>query len=158
MNIKVLISSGLFLLLLIALSLAASTDTVTISLNATKVWWNDTINATGVATYANGTGIGGSVSLNVDGISYSCSRTYSNGKWNCTFNAPLEIGSYSVTVTITNDTSSTTQNTTTFSVAPYYGKTPIGTSDRVVYELPMLIQDMNGEIKTIFARIIVWKG
>jgi len=158
MNTRLLIFSIIFLFLIIAISLAATSDTVTISLNATKVWWNDTVNATGVATYANGTGIGGTVSLSVDSTSQSCSPTYSNGKWNCTFNAPTEIGSYTVTVTITNATGSTVQNSTSLTVAPNYGKTPIGSIDRVVYELPLIIQDMNGEIKTIFAKIMVWKG
>jgi len=158
MNTELLIFSVLFLLLLAVFSVATTSDRVTISLNATKVWWNDTVNATGVATYANGTGIDGTVSLSVDSTSYSCSPTYSGGNWNCTFNAPNEIGSYTVTVTVTNGTSSTFQSSTTLNVAPYYGKTPIGSIDRVVYELPMLIQDINGEIKTVFARIIVWKG
>ena len=157
MGIKALIFSVFFLLLLLALSLAATSDTVTISLNATKVWWNDSVNASGVATYANGTGIHGTVSLSIDGANPSCQSTY-NGNWNCTFNAPTKIGSYTVAVTITNDTGSTTQSSTSLTVAPYYGKTPIGSITRVVYEIPMIIQDLNGEIKTIFAKIMVWKG
>jgi len=158
MNVRMLIFSVLFLLLLIAFSVATSSDRVTISLNATNVWWNDGVNASGIATYASGSGISGTVSLSVDTASYSCSSTYSGGYWNCSFSAPTKIGSYAVTVTVTNGTGSIVQGSTTLNVAPYYGKTPIGSVDRVVYELPMLIQDMNGEIKTVFARIIVWKG
>lgn len=158
MNVKLLIFSILLLFLLIAFSLAANSDSVTISLNVTRVWWNDSVNASGLATYADGSGISGTVSLDIDGSSQSCPATNSNGEWKCTFNAPIKIGSHSVTVTVTNSTGSKFQNTATLTVAPYYGKTPIGLTDRTVYESPMLIQDMNGEITTVFARIMVWKG
>ncbi|MEM5854785.1 MAG: hypothetical protein QXJ14_02145 [Candidatus Aenigmatarchaeota archaeon] len=158
MKIKLLIFSLLFMFLLFALSMASNPGTVTITLNATKVWWNDSVKASGIAKYSNGTGISGTVNLTVDGINHSCPPTDVNGNWNCTFNAPLKIGSFLVTVTVTNATGHQFQNSTFLSVSPYYGKTPIGSMTRVVYELPVLIQDLNGEIKTVLARIIVWKG
>lgn len=152
-----------FLSLLITLSFAANSDTVAINLNATKVWWNDSVNASGTAKYNSGAGIVGTVSLTVDSTGQSCldqpsPSTDANGNWNCTFNAPIKIGSYTVTVVVTNSTGSQFQNSTALAVAPYYGKTPVGSIDRIVYELPMMIQDMNGEIRTVFARIMVWKG
>jgi len=143
---------------LFALSIASNSDTVTITLNATKVWWNDSVKASGIAKYSNGTGISGTVNLVVDGANYSCPPTDADGSWNCTFNAPMKIGSFFVTVIITNATNHQFQNSTSLVVSPHYGKTPIGSMTRVVYELPMLIQDLNGEIKTVLARIIVWKG
>jgi hypothetical protein len=130
---------------------------VTITLNATKVWWNDSVSASGIAKYANGTGISGTVNLTVDGKTYICPDT-SDGNWSCVFNAPLRIGSYLVTVKITNSTGYVFQNSTSLKVSPSYGKNPIGSATRVVYELPMLIQDLNGEIRAVLARIIVWKG
>lgn len=163
MNAKLLIFSALFLFLLIALSFAANSGTVSIELNATKVWWNDSVNASGVAKYSSGGGIIGTVSLTVDSAAQSCldqpsPSTDTNGNWNCTFNAPAKIGSYTVTVTVTNGTGSQFQNSTTLAVTPYYGDTPSGSADRIVYELPMMIQDLNGEIRTVFAKIMVWKG
>jgi hypothetical protein len=142
---------------MLAISFALPQDTVTINLNATKVWWNDSVNASGTARYANGTGISGSVSIEVDGYIQNCPPT-TDGNWSCVFNAPLKIGSYLVTVKITNSTGFVFQNSTSLGVSPYYGKKPIGTVSRIVYELPMLIQDLNGEIRVVFARIMVWRG
>ena len=137
----------------------ASNGTVTINLNASKVWWNDTINASGIATYSDGSPIDGTVSIKLNGNEYSCSSTdVSTGFWNCTFNAPTEIGVYAVLVNITNATGSSFTNTTSLIVAPNYGQTPVGTTSRVVHEIPMLIQDLNGKIKQVWARVMVWKG
>jgi hypothetical protein len=157
MKLKLLTFLFLFILLLLALSFASPQDTVTIALNATKVWWNDSVNASGIAKYANGTGISGKVNLTVDSTDYLCPDT-SDGNWSCVFNAPLKIGSYLVTVRITNSTGHVFQNSTSLKVSPSYGKNPIGSATRVVYEIPMLIQDLNGEIRSVLARIIIWKG
>ncbi|MEM5773041.1 MAG: hypothetical protein QXL86_02325, partial [Candidatus Aenigmatarchaeota archaeon] len=131
--------------------------TLSISLNTTKVWWNDGIKASGVAKYDDGIGITGTVEITIDGSNFDCPDT-NDGNWSCEFNAPNKIGSYIVTVTITNATGHKFQNSTWLKVSPNYGKTSIGSITRVVYELPLLIQDLNGEIKTVLARIIVWKG
>ncbi|MEM5766614.1 MAG: hypothetical protein QW423_03215 [Candidatus Aenigmatarchaeota archaeon] len=157
MKIGPLILSLLFIFLLFAISLASNWDTVTININSTKVWWNDGIKASGVAKYSNGTGISGAVNLTIGSSTVNCPDT-NEGNWSCDFNAPSEIGSFLVTVTITNATGHQFQNSTSLTVSPHYGKTPTGSMTRVVYELPMLIQDLNGEIKTVFARIVVWKG
>ncbi|MEM5829387.1 MAG: hypothetical protein QW040_02265 [Candidatus Aenigmatarchaeota archaeon] len=152
-----LIFSLFFIFLLFAFSLASNSYTITINLNSTKVWWNDSVTASGIAKYQNGTGISGTVNLTVNGLTYTCPDT-NDGNWSCTFNAPSKIGSFLVTVTIKNATGHQFQNSTILRVSPYYGKTPMGSMTRVVYELPLLIQDLNGEIKTVLARIIVWKG
>jgi len=132
-------------------------NVITINLNATKVWWNDSLIASGVAKYANGASVNGSVLLSVDNTNYSCSQTDANGNWNCTFNAPIRIGVHTLTVKITDNSGYTFQNSTFLTVSPYYGRKPIGSIPRIVYELPMLIQDLDGEIKRVLARIIVWK-
>jgi hypothetical protein len=157
MEARPLIFLLLFLFLFVAISFASSQGTVTIELNATKVWWNDSVSASGVARYANGTGISGDVCIEVDGNNYDCPST-TDGNWSCVFNAPTKIGLYTVKVNITNSTGFVFQNSTSLTVSPFYGKSPLGTVDRIVYELPMLIQDMNGEIRVVLARIMVWKG
>jgi hypothetical protein len=103
MRLKLLTFLLLFFSLLIAFSFASTQDIVTIALNATNVWWNDTINASGIAKYVNGSGISGTVNLVVDGKTYDCPAT-SDGNWSCIFNAPVKIGTYLVTVKITNST------------------------------------------------------
>ena len=157
MELKLLTFLSLLFLIFIALSFALPQDTVTITLNSTKVWWNDSVKASGIAKYANGTGISGTVNLKIGDNTYSCPST-DDGNWSCVFNAPLKIGSYVVTVNITNSTGYFFQNSTSLKVLPSYGKYPTGSVTRVVYELPILIQDLNGEIKTVLARVIVWKG
>ena len=157
MKFKMLTLLLLIFLLFLTFSFALPQDIVTIILNSTKVWWNDSVNASGIAKYANGTGISGAVNLTVDDTTYACPNT-EDGNWSCVFNAPLRIGSYLVTVKIVNSTGYVFQNTTSLKVSPFYGKHPIGSGTRVVHELPMLIQDLNGEIKTVLARIIVWRG
>ncbi|MEM5852779.1 MAG: hypothetical protein QW228_00155 [Candidatus Aenigmatarchaeota archaeon] len=157
MKIKLLILSLIIIFLLSVFSIALNSGSVTINLNSTKVWWNDSVKANGIAKYSNGTGVSGSVSLSVDGVNYSCPPTDAYGNWSCIFNAPSRIGSFLVTVTVTNSTGYQFQNSTLLIVSPYYGKMPIGSITRVVYELPMLIQDLNGEIRRVFARVIVWK-
>jgi hypothetical protein len=145
-------------LLFIGFSFAAE-GTVTISLNASKVWWDDSVNASGIATYSSGNPISGTVSIKLDSTTYSCPNTVAaTGFWNCTFNAPTELGTYTILVNVTNSTGSSFTNTTTLYVTPNYGQKPIGTTDRVVYEVPMLIQDLNGRIRQAWARVMVWKG
>lgn len=157
MGVKLLTFLFLIILSLIAISFASSEGTVTINLNATRVWWNDSVRASGVAKYSNGMGIVGTVNLTVGSDTYNCPDT-SDGNWTCVFNAPTRIGDYLVKVRITNSTGSIFENSTFLTVSPSYGKIPVGTATRVVYELPLLIQDLNGEIRSVLARIIVWKG
>jgi hypothetical protein len=158
MKVVILILILIIFLLFISFSFATE-GTVTISLNASKVWWNDTVNASGVATYSSGSPIHGNVSISLDSTIYSCPSTNAaTGYWNCTFNAPLELGIYIVLVNVTNITGSSFTNTISLAVAPNYGLKPIGTINRVVYEVPMLIQDLNGKIRQAWVRIMVWKG
>lgn len=153
----------LVILLLIIISLffsiskASDSGKVTIELNASKVWWNDSIMASGVAKYLDGGGIRGTVELEVDGIHKICPETDENGEWSCVFNAPTKIGSFIVRVTITNSTGQKFQNLTYLIVSPSYGRDSTGSKNKVVHELPVLIQDLDGEIKAVLARIMVWR-
>jgi len=158
MKLNLLILIVLVLLMFISITLAANEGTVTIGLNSTKVWWNDTINASGRATYSNGTAISGTFVLKVGDIQECSHILATNGFWNCTFRAPDEIKAYTILVNVTNTTDYSFTNSTTLNVAPNYGGNPIGTVDRVVYEQPMFIQDLNGMIKKIWVRVTTWKG
>lgn len=149
----------LFVLVFVVLVKASSNDKVTIFLNGTSVWWNDVILANGTATYLNGAGIANSnVVLSISNITYCTNTTDSNGNWNCVFNAPLEIGNYQLFVNVTNSTGSSTINSTSFSVSPTYGSPPIGTVERVALQIPMLIQDYDGSIRSVIVVVMTWKG
>jgi hypothetical protein len=132
---------------------------VTISLNDSSVWWNDTVNASGFATYSSGNPISGTVSVTLDETVHSCPSTNAaTGFWNCTFKAPAELGAFTALVTVTNSTGSSFTNSTTLNVLAGYGQIAVGTVDRVVFELPMIMQDLNGDITKVWARVKVWKG
>jgi hypothetical protein len=158
MKLKLLILIVLVLLMFISISFAASEGTVTLSLNSTKVWWNDTVNASGTAIYSNGTPISGTFVFKVNDVQTCSYSVDANGFWNCTFRAPDEIKAYTVLVNVTNATGYSFANSTILNVAPNYGRSVVGTIDRVVYEQPMLIQDLNGTIKKIWVRITTWRG
>lgn len=156
MKKSILIFFFLSILTILAFTFASSSSYIlTLNLNTSLAWWNDSINASGEAKYLDGTPITGSVSLRVDKI-YSCPDS-TDGNWYCLFNAPNEIGSFLVLVNITNSSGFSFYNQTILKVSPNYGKKPISSTDRVVFELPMIIQDLNGEIKRVLARIIVWR-
>jgi len=144
--------------LLFSIAIAASPGTVTISLNSSEIWWNDPLNVSGIASYPNQTGVAaGTVAASIADKSYDCPATDANGNWYCVINAPQELGSYTLTVTITNSTSATFVNTTTVNVKASYGAVATGTGSRVVYETPLLMQQLNGAIKKVWVRVKVWK-
>ena len=119
----------------------------TIHLTSEKVWWNDSVTAYGQAARDT------QVVVKLNGTTYCTNQSDSEGNWFCTFNAPLEIGNFVVVASAGTESASTT-----LTIAPNYGIKPIGTSDRIVYEQPMLIQDLNGKIKIVFVRIMTWRG
>jgi len=127
---------------------------VSIVLNATKVWWNDSVLAQGVVLNASGLpAIGVSVNLKLNNVTQCSTTTNSSGGWNCSFTAPNEINIY----TVTAETEVGSMSTSLY-VAPNYGQRPIGTANRVVFEIPVLIQDLNGKIKQVWARVMIWEG
>lgn len=160
MKVEILLLIIVLLFLLhIVLSSAANGGIVTINLSTIKPWWNDSVMTNGTASYSNGNPISdGSVSIRLNSREYCKTNTLSNGNYNCTFKAPLELGSYTLLVDVTNSTGSSFTNTTTLTLQIKYGEMPIGTIDRVVYEQPMLIQELSGRIRIVWARIMVWRG
>jgi len=127
---------------------------VFINLTSYKVWWNDSVTAYGRAVDQSGSPVANeNVNLTISNI--RCNNvTDSSGYWSCSFNAPLELGTYTVNARI----GSIFINTTSLIVQVKYGETPIGKRDRVVYEQPMLIQEPSGRIRIAWARIMVWRS
>lgn len=157
--------TNLFLLIVISVILfsvfvkASQKDTVTINLNSSTSWWDDPVLASGSAIYLNGSGIANSnLILSISGTTYCSNTTDSNGNWTCVFNAPISLGNYEVMVNVTNSTGSSTTNSTTLSVAPTFGVLPIGTVQRVAFQVPALIQDFDGSIRSAFVVVTTWKG
>lgn len=120
-------------------------------------WWNDSILVIGNAFYENGSAIpNGDVEITLDSVPYCLNTTNSRGSFNCTFFAPTTLGSYTLMANVTKDDESFT-NTTTLDVKIFYGSSPIGKQERVVYEVPMVVQDVTGEIKRVLVKIFVWR-
>jgi len=142
----------------VALTYAQLGGSVSITLSSSKVWWNGSATASGVAKFSNGDPIGNSdLNITLNSIRYCTNTTDVSGNYACTFTAPNVIGDYALVVNVTT-LSSTYTNTTTLSVSPTYGKTPVASTEKVVYEVPMLILDQDGSIKTIWIKVTVWKG
>ncbi len=138
-------------------AVALAPDLVTFDQSPFTAWWNDTIIINGSARYNNNTGIY-NANLNISVGNVKCNNTTdSTGNYTCRFAAPQEVGTYSILINVTNSTGQSFTNTTTLKVRFKYGDTPSGTIDRVVYEVPIFIQEMSGRIRILFARVTVWR-
>jgi hypothetical protein len=127
---------------------------INITLNVSKVWWEDGVLASGTLYTDSGKGLPDRiVNVKLDGITKCSSTTNSNGHYSCNFTAPNELGTF-----IVNATSGSSSASTILQVMPNYGQKAIGTADRIVYEVPILIQDLNGKIRQAWVRIMTWKG
>ncbi len=124
---------------------------MTINFNVSKVWWNDSINASGYTFPSTWVQINRSSNL-------VCNITSdSNGFYSCVFNAPQEVGVYTYNAYSLNVNGNiSTQNSALLNVAPNYGGTATR-GDISVYEIPMLIQEPTGKIRTVNVKIKVWR-
>jgi len=133
---------------------------VNITLSTTAAWWNDIVAASGYAVWNNEDAFNQTVSVRRDN-SEVCS-TIANivtGYYSCNFHAPLELGSYdyiAYAVNASGDVSNSSAKTLT--VKLNYGQNPIGQTERVVYEQPMLIQELDGKVGIVWARVKIWRG
>ena len=125
-----------------------------LQLNATRVWWNDSVLASGYIT-RNYQPANGTLNLFIGGQAYCSNVQIINGNWNCTFYAPLEIKSYTVTVNYTDDLGNPGSNTTALTVSPFYGKAPTRGFISIL-EQYVMIQDLNGKIKRVKLSLAVW--
>ncbi|MEM5794485.1 MAG: hypothetical protein QXS48_00375 [Candidatus Aenigmatarchaeota archaeon] len=147
---KLLLPFLIFLLIFLVFAYASEEGIVTLNLNSSVSWWQDTILAYGEAKDFNGMPIqNAEVKIFVD-REITCPNTNSTGHWSCVFNAPEEIKNHQIFVNISG-----ISNFTFLKVSPYYGKIASSTN-RIAYEEPMLIQDLNGKIKRVWLRVIVW--
>lgn len=136
-------------------SFTTSSALTTMNLSSYDVWWNDSVTAYGTAFDADGNPVANNTGVNLTISDRICNNvTDASGSWRCTFNAPNELGTYLVYAKIGD----ILLNTTTLTVKPKYGNTPIGTIERVVYEQPMMIQDLSGRIIIAWIRIMAWRG
>lgn len=117
------------------------------TINPNPASWNDTVNVTGVGDN------GVSVTARLDGATICTAIVGSSGIWSCNFLAPLTIGSYNLSLTV-----GSTVTDHILAVRPTYGEEPTGTTSRSVLELPMLIQEPSGIIRTIISRLKVSRG
>jgi len=127
----------------------------TLQLNATKVWWNDSVLARGYMT-RNGQPANGTLNLLINNQAYCSNVQIINGNWNCTFYAPLEIKTYTVTINYTDDLGNPGSNSTTLTVSPFYGKAPTRGFISIL-EQYVMIQDLNGKIKRVKLSLAVWR-
>jgi len=133
----------------------SSSVSSTLQLNATKVWWNDSVLASGYMT-RNNQPANGTLNLFIGSQAYCSNVQIINGNWNCTFYAPLEIKSYTVTVNYTDDLGNPGSNTTALTVSPFYGKVPTRGFISIL-EQYVMIQDLNGKIKRVKLSLAVWR-
>ena len=132
--------------------------TVNFDMSSFTVFWNDTIRINGSARYGNLTGVY-NAPVNITVGSAKCDNTTDGtGNFTCVFGAPQELGIYTVLVNVTNNTGYSTTNTGTLNVEFNYGDKPIGTISRVVYEVPVLLQEMSGRIRIVFVRLMAWRS
>ena len=142
---------------------SASTAAVNVTITPPTAWWNKTVVVNGTAKYTNGSAIpSASIAVTMTGKSlvnesYCTNTTNSGGEFSCTFASPKELGTYDVRVYVTKD-GETFTGSNWLTVKLTFGESYTGTEDRVVYEVPMLLQDMTGRIKTALVRVIIWRG
>ncbi|MEM5882739.1 MAG: hypothetical protein QXQ77_00660 [Candidatus Aenigmatarchaeota archaeon] len=147
---KLLLLFLIFLLIFLVFAYASGDGTVTLNLNSSISWWQDAILAYGEAKDSSGRPLeNAEVKIFVE-KEIACPNTNSTGHWLCVFSAPEEIKNYKVLVSVNG-----ISNFTSLKVSPYYGKISSSTN-RVVHEEPILIQDLNGKIKRVWMRVIVW--
>lgn len=115
--------------------------------NSTVVWWNDTVNVTGIDV------AGATMTARIDGKTACTTTASSSGNWNCTFTAPQEIGKYNLSVA-----NGTAADDIVLTVRPGYGEKPTGTAQKFVLETPSAIQEPSGRIRTLLARLVVSRG
>lgn len=115
--------------------------------NVTTVWWNDTVNATGVGSAAV------SVTVRVDGTPVCSTTTAASGGWSCQFQAPNQVGSYNLSVAV-----GSVVDESVLRVRPVYGLEPSGTNPRFVIESPLATLEPSGRTRVVLSRLTVSEG
>ncbi|MEM7827037.1 MAG: CARDB domain-containing protein [Candidatus Aenigmatarchaeota archaeon] len=141
--------------------------TVSVSLNQTEVWWNDSIAVNGTAKRSDNTAIDTSsdpesdVKIIINSVIKAITETSSTGYYNATIYAPSAIGAYTVNVSVRDPiTGKIFSNTTQLIVKPQYGEEK-AEQERArnigCYEEPRIIQNPDGTIRRVVVRVCTWK-
>jgi len=136
---------------------------VTIDLNASYVWWGGSINVSGIAKRSGQPLPNLEVKLTFDDetICPNIPNTTSTGWYTCVFSTPYRIGTSDVNVEVTDPiTGEPVTNTTTLRVSVWWGseeKEMREAADVGCYEVPKIVQNPDGSVKRVLARICVWK-
>ncbi len=150
--------SFVFSIIFFLLSATSINALVTYQASHSKAWWNENVTVNGTARYDGNNSAIQDAQVNITIGSIKCNNTTdTSGNYRCIFGAPKEVGKYEIFINVTNSTGYNTTNTTKLAVELSYGSTPSGTIDRVVHEVPILIQEMSGRIRVVIARIMVWR-
>jgi hypothetical protein len=135
--------------------------TVTISLNATQVWWNDAVNSTVQAIRDDGSYVSSAdteIKLGNRVVCSESSATDSLGKYSCVFHAPNSTGTFVISAYVTDPlTGKTFFNSTLLEVRPILGEEEEIAPEIACYEIPQIIQNPDGTIEEVKVRICVWK-
>lgn len=151
---KFLILFLIAFLLLVKFSTSQSVI-VTLNLNVTEVEWNETVGANGSAQYANGTAFVGEIRVKIDDAT-ACTAS-ANGSYNCSFNAPLEVNTFSVRAYAIEDGSQVgSSNEVKLEVYYFYGSKKV-TRNVAVLGFPMLMQHPTGRIGIVRVNLKVWR-
>ena len=142
-----------FIILYQTIVVSDSETNINITLNSSKAWWEDGIQASGTLYNSSGGIPNENVNVTLDGVIRCSVMTDSNGHYSCDFTAPNELGNYKV-----NATSGNASVLIILQVRPSYGELPIGTTDRVVYEQPYIMQDKSGKIRIVQVKVTLYKG
>jgi hypothetical protein len=137
--------------------------TVTINLNATVVWWGEGVEVWGQAYYVdtNNPINLSAVAVKINGKTMCTDTTDINGLYGCSFEAPKNVGDYTLKVEVTDkDTGKVIYNTTAFYVRLIYGGTEREREEAenvACYQVPRLIQNPDGTIEKVMVTVCVWK-
>ena len=138
---------------------------ISINLNATEVWWNESILISGIVERDDGSKVDTSqdpysdVRIYVRNILSAITETNALGEYNATIYAPLAVGTYIINVTVRDPlTTKLSSNTMQIYVKPSYGeeKKEVEESRNVgCYEKPIIIQNPDGSLSRVVAKVCV---
>jgi predicted hydrocarbon binding protein len=137
--------------------------TIAVDLNATEVWWGDAVNISGIVERSGIPASNVKVTIEIEGnnICSDMPNTTDQGRYSCVFNAPYSVGRKIVRVqTIDEINNQIITNSTTLEVKVWWGEKEEEmerAKNIACYEVPKMIQNPDGTVKTVMVKICVWK-
>jgi len=132
---------------------------ITMYLNSTRLWWGDGLKVYGKAVGLDGNPIPNKqVTVKINNVIKTDSTTNANGEYNAEFAAPLTLGTYNISVEITDpNTNMLIFNSTLFKIVIFYGGEESEGRDVSCVKFPTLVLNKRGLIQLAYLRICVWK-